>query len=134
MEWLSGKKQRALKVSCENGALSWLSTLHGLALHTRAFGGVPCLRYSWFPSNMPSNMSVGNCAWWSIHWAVPFGGFSSVQHNKLRDITAQLHIEVCHRVGTEPTLQPLSQEQLKHKAANREDGDHFDIVSERFWR
>ena len=41
--------QRALKVSSEKGASSWLSTLpiaeHGFALHKGAFRDALCLRY-----------------------------------------------------------------------------------------
>ena len=35
------------------------------------------------------------------------GGFLTVRHNDIRDFTASLLTEVCHNVGTEPTLQPL---------------------------
>ena len=50
-----------------------------------------------------------------------------------RDITAQLLTETCHGVGIEPLLQPLEDEQLRHRTANREDGARLDIVAENFW-
>jgi len=40
---------------------------------------------------------------------------------------------VCHGVGTEPYLQPVTQEQFKHKTTNKEDGARLDIVAESFW-
>ena len=42
----------------------------------------------------------------------PCGGFPSIRHNELHDITAQLLTETCHGVGIEPPLQPLGGEQL----------------------
>ena len=38
----------------------------------------------------------------------PCGGYPSIRHNELQDITATLLTQVCHSVGTEPGLQPLS--------------------------
>ena len=48
-------------------------------------------------------------------------GLPSIPHNELHDITAEFLTEVCHNVGTEPALQSMCQEELKHKTANRED-------------
>ena len=43
-------------------------------------------------------------------------------------------LEVCHSVVTEPGLQPLSGEFLKHKTANDVDDDAcVDIVAENLW-
>ena len=39
-------------------------------------------------------------------------GFSTIQRNEVRDITATLLTEVCHNVATESPLQPLSREVL----------------------
>ena len=63
----------------------------------------------------------------------PRGGFPSIRHNEIRDITASLMSEVCHAVGTEPCLQPVTGEQLTHRTANREEGARLDIVAQSFW-
>ena len=63
----------------------------------------------------------------------PFGGFLSVRHDEVRDITADLLTEVCHGVGIEPHLQPVTEEQFTHRTANREEGARMDIVTENFW-
>ena len=129
--------QRALKVSSEKVASSWLSTLpiaeHGFALHKGAFGDALCLRYGWRPSNLPTNCVCGKP--FSVEHALncACGGLPSICHNELRDITADFLTEVCYNVGTEPTLQSLSQEQLKQKTANREDVARLDVVTESFW-
>ncbi len=61
------------------------------------------------------------------------GGFPSIRHNEIRDITADIMSEVCHSVGTEPCLQPVTGEQLRHRSANREVGARLDIVAQSFW-
>ena len=43
-----------------------------------------------------------------IHATTMRGGFPSIRHNKLRDITTVLLTEVCHSVDVELTLQPLT--------------------------
>ena len=60
----------------------------------------------------------------------PYGGFPSIRHNELCDITALLLTEVCHAVEREPCLQPLSGEQLKYKTANDANEARLDVVAE----
>ena len=128
--------RRALKVSSEKGASSWLSTLpiteHGFALHKGAFCDALCLRYGWRP-DLPTTCVCGKS--FSVEHALncPCGALPLVRHNELRDITAHGVTEVCHEVGTEPCLQPLSDEPLHHSTANREDGPRLDIVADSFW-
>ena len=62
-----------------------------------------------------------------------FGGFPTIRHNELQDITAALLSEVCHNVHTEPPLQPFSGEKFHYRSANVEDGARFDVSAESFW-
>ena len=55
------------------------------------------------------------------------GGFSSVRHNEIRDITATLLTEVCNDVCVELDLQPLISDQLRGASANQQDGSRLDI-------
>ena len=41
--------------------------------------------------------------------------------------------EVCHNVGIEPHLQPVTGEQFNYKTANVEDGARLDVEAENFW-
>ena len=115
-----------MKISTEKGASSWLSTLpiqeHGFALHKGAFRDALCLRYGWQPKHLPSHCACGSK--FTVDHALNChrGGFPSIRHNEIRDITAHLLTEVCHGVGTEPHLQPVTDERLSHRTANREDG------------
>ena len=136
-EKLPATLQKSMRISTEKGASSWLSTLpiqeHGFALHKGAFRDTLCLRYGWQPKHLPSHCACGSK--FTVDHALNChrGGFPSIRHNEIRDITAHLLTEVCHGVGTEPHLQPVRDEQLFHRTANREDGARLDIVVEDFW-
>ncbi len=73
---------------------SWLTALlleeHGFALHKTAFRDAIALRYGWSPSQIPTNCVCGHL--FSVQHALscPRGGFPSIRHNELRDITASL--------------------------------------------
>ena len=41
--------------------------------------------------------------------------------------------QVCHNVGTEPSVQPITGEHLIHRTANREDGARLDVAADSFW-
>ena len=131
---LPNNLKRAMQVSKEKGASSWLATLpiaeHGFALHKGAFRDALCLRYGWRPLHLPSHCICGHS--YTIEHALicSRGGFPSIRHNELRDITAGFLTEVCHNVGIEPPLQP---EQLILRSANREDGARLDIAVDDFW-
>jgi len=66
-------------------------------------------------------------------FSFPCGGFPSIRHNEVQDLTAGLLTEVCCDVGVEPALQPLDCEPLRYATANREDGAHLDVVARDFW-
>ena len=56
-----------------------------------------------------------------------------MQHNELRNITANLLQKVCSDVQVEPSLQPLSGEHLSLRTSNREDGARLDVAATNFW-
>jgi len=61
------------------------------------------------------------------------GGFPTLRHKEIRDLTASLLSEVCHNVATEPSLQPLSEEIFSYHTANIDDGTHADVKARGFW-
>ena len=85
------------------------------------------------PSRTPSHCACGTN--FSVDHALscPKGGFPSIRHNEVRDITAELLSEVCHEVEVEPHLQPLSDERFQQKTANTQDGARLDIAMNGFW-
>ena len=136
-ERLPPQMKRATDAATEKGASSWLTTLpiteHGFALHKGAFRDALCLRYGWHPPNLPSHCVCSQKFTVEHALSCPRGGFPSIRHNELRDITAEMMKEVCHSVGTEPHLQPVTEEQLSHRTANREDGARLDVAATNFW-
>ena len=73
---------------------------HGFALHKGSFHDALALRYGWSPSEMPSKCACGNNL--SVEHALSCakGGFPSIRHNEIHDLTATLLTEVCHDVCT----------------------------------
>lgn len=61
--------------------------------------------------------------------AIVKGGYPSIRHNKLRDLTVRLLTETCSGIAIEPTLQPVSSERLRGASANMQDGVYLDIVA-----
>ena len=119
---LPSNLRRAMTASKEKGASSWLSILpiaeHGFALHKGAFRDALCLRYGWRPPHLPSHCVCGKQLTVEHAMSCSRGGFPSIRHNEIRDITADLLSEVCHNVGTEPCLQPVGPIETSYSDAN----------------
>ena len=128
---------RAIDLASEKGASAWLTALlieeHGFALHKGAFRDALCLRYGWLPTNLPPRCVCNKP--FSVDHALccPTGGFPSIRHNDLRDLTAEALTEVCNDVCIEPNLQPLSGESFHYSSANKEDGARLDVRATGFW-
>ena len=61
------------------------------------------------------------------------GGFPTIRHNEIRDLTANLLTEVCNDVRIEPDLQPVMPQQLSGATANAQDGARLDISANGVW-
>ena len=57
------------------------------------------------------------------------GGFPSLQHNEIRDLTANLFSEVCNNISIEPHLQPVTDEVFSGASANQQDGARLDMAA-----
>eukprot|EP00731_Ephydatia_muelleri_P030730 Em0022g244a len=121
----------AMDLSQEKGASTWLSVLpleeYGFALHKGAFRDALALRYGWSPANAPLNCACGTHFSIEHVLSCPKGGYPSIRHNEIRDLTAALLLEVCHNVSTEPHLQPM------RLSVNIQDGAQLDIAADGFW-
>ena len=121
----------------EKGSSAWLCVLpfeeHGFYLHKGEFRDALCLRYGWKVKNTPHSCNCG--AQFTVDHAMicHMGGFPTIRHNEIRDITASLLTEVCNNVATEPTLQPLNGESMTARSANTDDGARADIRARGFW-
>jgi hypothetical protein len=133
--------QLAVSLAQEKGASSWLSAIllsqHGLSLHKGGFRDALCLRYGWQPLNVPAACACGTrdgTPFTLDHsLSCPKGGLPTIRHNEIRDIFASWMSEVCTNVQTEPILQPLSNEILHGRTANREEEARLDIAADGLW-
>ena len=126
--------KKAVEMSREKGASSWLTVLpveeHGFTLHKRDFRDTFFLRYGWPPPLTPSHCVCNKMFTLEHTLSCPHGGFPSIRHNEIRNITAHLMSEVCHNMGIEPTLQPLSGETMSYQTANSTDGARLDVKAQ----
>ena len=129
--------QRAMDLAQEKGASSWLTALpleeFGLTLHKGAFRDAISLRYGWQPLHTPSTCPCGTNFTVEHALSCPKGGFPTLRHNEVRDLTANLMTEVCNDVCIEPTLQPVTGEALSGASALTADGARLDVAASGFW-
>ena len=88
---------------------------HGFALHKTAFRDAVMLRYHWTPPACPTSCPCGHDFTIDHCISCSKGGFPSLHHNEVRDLTATMMSEVCSNVSTEPHLQPLTGEALRFR-------------------
>ena len=118
----------------EKGASSWLTSLpFNLDLHKGAFHDAVALRYGWLPKNIPMHCLCGSSFTVDHALSCPKGGFPIMQHNEVRDLTANVMAKVCHDVCIEPTLQPVTGECLSGASTITGEGARLDIAASGFW-
>ena len=134
---LSESSQRSMVLTQEKGASSWLTTLpiseHGFALHKGAFHDALALRYGWDPPNTPSHCICGKSFTVEHALSCPFGGYPTLRHNEIWNLTANLLSEMCHNVTIEPTLQPVTRETFKLASTITDIGARSDIAADGIW-
>ena len=134
---LSGSLRQVLDLAQERGASTRLTTQpiqeFGFTLHKSAFQDALALHYNWQIPRVSPTCACGTK--FSVEHALscPRGGFPSIRHNEIRDVTADLLTEVCNDVCIEPDLQPLTGEALTGSSSNTQDGARLDIAANGFW-
>ena len=132
----SEEMQRAVKLSQEKGASSWLSIIPlkemGFTLNKKEFHDVVSLRYDWEIKDIPSKCVCGERFDVNHAMICMKGGFVVQRHNELRDLEAELLNLVCKDVETEPVLQDITGEVLD-RGANTSQEARVDIHARGFW-
>ena len=129
--------QRVIALASEKGASSWLTCRplkrHGMTLTKGEFRDGIHLRYGWLPQRLPSSCSCG--ATFSVAHALscPTGGFPSVRHNEVRDLTAHMLKRMAHNVSVEPHLQPVTGEQFRYRTAIQTEQARLDVAASGIW-
>ena len=90
------------------------------------------MRYNWILSRLPSVCECGMKIYLTHALSCKKGGFVSLRHNHIRNITASLLTEVCKVARVEPLLQQLTGESLQNHAASWNDV-RLDICAQGFW-
>ena len=89
------------------------------------------MRYGWQLKRLPGSCECGSSFDIDHALSCKKGGFVSLRHNHLRNITAKWLTECCKDVKVEPLLQPLTGESLPH--SNTSDEARPDIAVRGFW-
>ena len=99
---------RRIRMAQETGASNWLTSLpiraKGFNLNKQEFVDAVALRYGWPVEGIPRTCACGAPNNVDHTMTCKKGGFVSIRHNEVRDLTANMLREVCHDVSTEPTL------------------------------
>ena len=123
--------QRCVQLSQEKGASTWLTALplehHNFSLHKSEFKDAIALCYNLPLQRLPSMCKCGSIFNVEHALSCPTGGYPTIRHNEVRDITASLLQQVCYNVAVEPHLQPLSGETMSLKSSNSDDAVCLDV-------
>ena len=119
------------------GSSNWLTNLPikelGYDLKKEQFQDALRIRYNWTLPRLPTECVCGSSFDVSHALSCKKGGFVTLRHNEIRDITAKLLDEVCVNVRSEPILMALDGEQSQYRTANRSREARLDISATGFW-
>ena len=136
-EKVSDEKRKLIEINSETGASLWLSTLpikdEGFQIDKQSFWDLIKIRYNHQLDRLPKFCACG--ATYNLDHALSCkkGGFVTLRHNTIRDLTANLLSEVCKDVRIEPPLHQLSGESLEGATTNKKDDARLDIAARGFW-
>ena len=135
---MNEKMKRCNDISNETGSSNWLSVIpmreFNYVLNKQQFWDSIRLRYGWPIPGLPVSCSCGEG--FSVQHAMSCkkGGFVTLRHNEVRDITATLLSDLCKDVEIEPSLLTLNGEQhTMRKTAKTNDEVRLDICARSFW-
>ena len=129
--------KRKLAIAQEVGASNWLTSLpiraKGFSLNKQEFTDALALRYGWPVEGLPERCICG--ADYDLNHAMicKTGGFISMRHDEVRDLTVKMLKEVCVDVTSEPSLLRLEGEQLQYLTANTSPEARVDLSARGFW-
>ena len=100
------EQKRLNELNREQRASSWLTTIplseEGYDLTKQLFWDLIRIRYGWTLTRLPSNCECGNKFDFQHALSCKKGGFVSLQHNHIRNITSMLLKKVCKDIRVEP--------------------------------
>ena len=119
---MNDQQLRLNSTSQDNGASSWLTTLsikeEGYTINKQKIWDLIRIRYGWDLNRLPENCECDTKFTIEHALSCKKGGFISLRHNRIRNLTTTLLREVCHDVQVEPRLQTLTGETVDETTAN----------------
>ena len=138
IERLPIHQRRAVEISSEKGASIWLTTIplieEGYNIPKNVFWDLIRLRYGWNLKRLPAKCECGETFTIEHSLTCKKGGFVSLRHNNLRNLTANLLSTTCKDVCVEPALSPLTGEEFNERSAILSDDARLDIKARGFWQ
>ena len=124
----------SLDLCTEKGASNWVSArlLSSLGFHIHKSALEMLFTFAMDGRSL-TDCTCGQCFSLEHALSCPAGGFPSIRHNEVRDITATLLFEACTNVEIEPHLQPLTGEHFPLRTANSEQNARLDVVVNGVW-
>ena len=134
---MSDKKLKLNDMHQEKGASIWLSTLplkdEGYCLNKQEFSDLVKLRYGWPSSRLPTQCICGAQCDVQNSLSCKKGGFATLRHNHIKNVTAELLSQVTKHLKIEPVLQSLTGKTFEQRTANTSDAARLDISARGFW-
>ena len=134
---MNDQSVRLNTINREISASTWLTTLplkdEGYIINKQCFWDLIRIRYGWELTRLAENCECGSKFTIEHALSCKKGGFVSLRHNQIRNITASLLKEVCHNVCIEPRLQQLTGESFNERTANESDDARADVSAQSFW-
>ena len=134
---MNENQQRLNDINREPGVSSRILSLplkdEGYVLNKQLFWHLIHIRYGWELTRLPENCVCG--VKFSLQHALSCkkGGFVTIRHNQVSNITATLLNEICNDIQIEPQLQSLSGEHFDAKTANKHEDARLYISARGFW-
>ena len=134
---LNANQLHLMKLNQEQNASSWLTSLtfkeEGYIVNKQCFFDLIRTRYGWQLDRLPSKCECGSTFSIDHPLTCKKGGFVSLRHNQVRNLTAFLLDEVCQDECVEPQFLQLNGENVNEKMAVRSDEARVDIAARSFW-
>ena len=134
---MSNEEKNTINLNIRSGVSSWLTTLplkeYGYDLSKQQFWDAVKIRYNWHLDRLPTNCICGSRFDLTHALSCKKGGFVTLRHNEVRNITASLLREVTHDVRVEPKLQEVTGERFQQCSANKKNEARLDVSASSFW-
>ena len=135
--YLTEEQIRLNNLNQEHGSSSWLTTLplseEGYDLTKQLFWDLIRIRYGWILTKLPAYCECGEKLDLQHALSCKKGGFVSLWHNFVRDITSSLLSEVRKDVRVEQQLQYLTGESFAPSTATGNEV-RLDVCARGFWQ